>query len=133
MVFQIAGNGAVGMMRAIPDIVDDGALGGEFGAHPVVQHVEFLLGEVAARDAGLVGEEEHVIAGLVEPADRLRRVRHPADPFAGAHIAVVVVDDPVAVEKGGGLEDRTHCGAASCSTRWAMSATWVAAMSRMQR
>ena len=76
-----------------------GALRGELGAHPVVQRVEFVLGEEAARHAGLVGEEEHEIAGLVEPADRFRRVRHPADAVARAHVAVVVIDDAVAVEE----------------------------------
>ena len=71
MIFEIAGDGARGMMRAIPDVVDHGALRGELGAHPVVQHVEFVFGEVAARHAGLVGEEEHEIAGVVQPPDRL--------------------------------------------------------------
>ena len=37
MIFEIAGDGARGMMRAIPDVVDHGALGSELGAHPVVQ------------------------------------------------------------------------------------------------
>ena len=102
MILEIAGDRSVGMMRAIPDVVDHGALRGEFGAHPVVQHVELVLGEEAARHAGLVGEEEHEIAGIVEPADRLRRIRHPANPVPRAHIAVVVIDDAVAVEEGGG-------------------------------
>jgi len=33
------------MMRAISDIVDDCSLGSEFGAHPVVQRVEVVLGK----------------------------------------------------------------------------------------
>ena len=102
MVFEIALDRSVGMMRAIPDVVDTRALGGEFGEHPVVQRVEFVFGEEAARHAGLIGEEEHEISGVVEPADRLGRVRHPADPLPRAHIAVVVVDDAVAVEESGG-------------------------------
>ena len=90
------GNNAV-LARALGVV-----LRGEFGKHPVVQRVEFILGEVTARHAGLIGEEEHEISGLVEPADRLRRVRHPADPLPRAHIAVVVIDDAVAVEESGG-------------------------------
>jgi len=31
------------MMRAISDIVDDSTLGGEFGAHPVVQRAQLVL------------------------------------------------------------------------------------------
>ena len=71
-----------------------------------MQRVEFGLGEEAARDAGLVGEEEHEIAGVVQPPDRLRRIRHPADALLRAHIAVVVIDDAVAVEEGGRLRER---------------------------
>jgi len=74
----------------------------QFGAHPVVQRAQLVLGNEAARHAGLIGEEEHEVSGRVEPADRLRRVRHPANPVLGAHVAVVVVDDPIAVEEGGG-------------------------------
>jgi len=99
MIFEIARDRSVRMMRTISDVVDHSALGGELGAHPVVQCVELDLGEKAARDAGLVGEEENEIAGIVEPSDRLCRIRHPADPLPCAHIAVVMVDDAVAVEK----------------------------------
>ena len=81
VIFEIAGDRSFGMVRAISDIVDDCALGGEFGAHPVVQRVEFIFGEETARHAGLIGEEEHQISGRVQPADRLGRVRHPADPL----------------------------------------------------
>ena len=77
------------------------ALRRKFGAHPVMQRVELVLGEKTARDAGLVGEEEHEIAGVVQPPDRLRRIRHPADALPRAHIAVVMVDDAVAVEERG--------------------------------
>ena len=48
MIFEVAGDGARGMMRAIPDVVDHGALGGELGAHPVVQDINFHFGEVPA-------------------------------------------------------------------------------------
>src|SRR4030088_1607394 len=51
VVFEIAGNRSVGMMRAISDVIDDGALRGEFGAHPVVQRAQFVLGKEAARHA----------------------------------------------------------------------------------
>ncbi len=61
---------------------------------------DIVLGEQAARDAGLVRDDEDEIAGLVEPADRGGRARHPAKALARADIAVVVVDHAVAVEKG---------------------------------
>src|SRR5579862_9456544 len=87
------------MMRAVADVVDHSALRSEFAPHPVMQRVERIFREKATRDAGLIGEEEHEIAGVVEPADRFRRIRHPADAVACAHIAVVIIDDAVAVEE----------------------------------
>src|SRR5258708_33339891 len=87
------------------------------------------------RDAGLVGEEEHQIAGIVEPPDCLGGVRHPADLVRRADMADVMIDDAVAVEEGGGLLQgrcSAHGLAASRSTRRVMSATSDAETSRMQ-
>src|SRR5690349_7380236 len=135
MIFQIALHRAGWMMRAVPDIVDARALRQQFGQHPVVQPVQFSLGEEAARDAGLVGEEEHEIAGVIEPPDRLGRIGHPADALLAAYVAVVVIDDAVAVEEGG-RSQRLHHGApfaaADLSTSCTMATTSAAAMSRMQ-
>src|SRR5262249_46647531 len=103
VVLEIAGNRAVGMVRAISDVVDDGALRQKLLSHPLMQRIELGCGEEAARHAGLVGEEEHEIAGVIQPADRLCRVRHPAKAILAADIAVVMIDDAVAVEEGGGL------------------------------
>ena len=87
-------------MRAVADVVDEGALRGEFSAHPVVQAVQLLLGEKPARDAGLIGEDKHEKACHIEPSDGLCRIGHPADPVPRADIAIVVIDDPVAIEEG---------------------------------
>src|SRR5258708_8911008 len=107
MVVQIARDRSLRMMRAVPDIVDPRALGGKFGNHPVVQLVEFVLGEEAPRHAGLIGEEEHEITGIVQPPDRLRRIRHPADPLLGPHIAVAAIVYAVASEKSCGPAPRS--------------------------
>ena len=93
-------------MRAIPDVVDPCALRGQLRAHPVEQRIEFAFGKMTMRHAGLVGEEEHQIAGIVEPANGFGGVRHPADLVVAADMAVVVIDDAVAVEEGGGLVRR---------------------------
>ena len=73
-----------------------------------MQHTQLVFGEEAARDAGLVGEQEDKISGVVEAADRFRRIRHPADAVLRAHKTVVVIDDAVAVEEGGGLWRAAH-------------------------
>src|ERR1700722_2372961 len=135
MIFQIARHRSLGVMRAIPDIVDHRALRCKLGAHPVMQRDEIVLGKETARDAGLIGEDEHEISCGVQPVDRPGGIRHPAYPLTRAHIAVVVIDDAVAIEKGRGLSgDRgAHLAAASLRMRRAMSVTSEAAMSRMQR
>src|SRR5581483_9098075 len=102
MVFEIALDRSFRMVRAIADIVDMRSLRCKFAPHPIMKFVELVFGEETARHAGLVGEEEDEIAGVVQTADRFRRVRHPADGFARAHIAVVMVDDAVPIEKSGG-------------------------------
>ena len=139
MVFQIALDRSGRMMRAIPDVVDDGALRRQFGEHPVVQLADIALGKEAARHAGLVGEEEDKISGVVEPADRLRGIRHPADPLLRAHVAVVVIDHAIAVEEGGGPERGRLNRGCSWLRRLGQHAlrryptTSEAGMSRMQR
>jgi hypothetical protein len=45
------------------------AAAGELVAHPAVQPIHIGFGDEAARDAGLVGEDEYPIAGLVEAAN----------------------------------------------------------------
>eukprot|EP01035_Chromulina_nebulosa_P041328 gene41328-55899_t len=94
VILEIAGDRAGGMVRAIADVVDHGAFGFQLGAHPVMQ--------LSARDAGLVGENEYQIAGVVEATDGLCRIGHPADRFRLEHMMVIVIDDTVAVEKRGG-------------------------------
>jgi hypothetical protein len=94
------------MVRAISNIVDARALRGEFGAHPLVQGAQFVLGEKTTRDARLICEEKHQIAGIVETADRPSRVRNPANPITCTHVAVVVVHNTVAIKERSGLEYR---------------------------
>src|SRR3954447_17837904 len=89
-------------MRAIPYVVDPCPLRSEFSAHPVMQYAQVVFGEEAAGHAGLIREEEHEVSGVVQPSDCLRGVRHPANSLTSSHIAVVVVDNAVAVQESGG-------------------------------
>src|SRR4051812_4227191 len=116
------------MVWAIADVINAGALCGEFGTHPLKQRIEFVFGEIASCDAGLVRKQEDEITGIIEPADGLGRVRHPADAIGCAHIAVVVIDDAVAIQKRCGfcLRGRHICALlldASAITLWIISAT----------
>src|SRR5246127_2392975 len=98
-----------------------------------MQRVDLNFGEEATRHAGLVREEEDEIAGVIQPADRLCRVRHPANAVLAADIAVVVIDDAVAVEESGrpwidGVHLRGGSRISACSISsqmpWA-TARWI--------
>ena len=94
-----------------------------------------IFGEIAAGHAGLIREQEDVIARVVEATDRGRGIRHPANAILRAYIAVVVIDDAVAVQERCRLFDSRHdvVRDADVAMIWvAMLTTSVAGMSRMQ-
>ena len=59
-----------------------------------------LLGIETARDAGLICDNEHEQPGVVKRLDRRFGALDPTEPGDGADIPVVVIEHPVAVEKG---------------------------------
>src|SRR5205814_631264 len=91
----------LGMERAVARVVDPGALRLQLVQHPAVQLDQIVFGEHAARDAGLVGDDENEVPRVVEPSDRRSRARYPTEALDRADIAVVVVDDAVAIEERG--------------------------------
>src|SRR5262249_48035519 len=68
-------------------------------AHPLVHVEDHVLPEVAARDAGLIGDDRDPPAGLVQETDRLRAVRQEAAPADVVHVADLLAHGSVAVEK----------------------------------
>src|SRR4051795_6584715 len=103
MLSDVAGDRSLRMVWTEADVIDPRAVTGELGTHPAVQPVHVGVSEEAARDAGLVGEDEYPIAGLVEAANGPRNVGHPADAVLRADIAIVTVDDAIAIEECGGF------------------------------
>ena len=61
-----------------------------------------LFGIETARDAGLIGDNEHEQPGVIERLDRGFGALDPAEPRDRADIPVIVVEHPVAVEKAAG-------------------------------
>jgi hypothetical protein len=62
---------------------------------------DILFAVEAARDAGLVGHHKDEIAPLVEQLYRLARAVDPAKARDMSDIALIVIEDAIAVEKGG--------------------------------
>ena len=60
-------------------------------------HGSFLV--VTARDAGLVGDDEHEIAGLVEQPHGLGRAGDPFQLVGPVGVAMVDIEHAVAIEK----------------------------------
>ena len=87
------------MMRAVIERVDMGAFRPQGILHVGMElaHGRFLV--VAAGDAGLVGDDDHVIAGLIEQPHGFWRACDPFKLFGPVGIAVVDIEHAVAIEK----------------------------------
>src|SRR5579871_6972767 len=96
------------MMRAVAYVVDVGTGSAQFLVHPAVQIVDRRLVVHATRHARLIGHDKHVIAALIEPADRANGTGKPAEIRDAMHIASVVIERAVAIEK--------YCRARRCSS-----------------
>ena len=95
----IGGDDPFRVERAIADIVDVSAYRGKLSGEVSMHATNFRLAVQPARDAGLIGHEEDKQPGIVEHLDRRAGTLDPAKPLDRADVAVVVVDDAVAVEK----------------------------------
>ena len=96
----------VGRLRHNAHAVEDRAREREEFVHALVAAVNVVEGIQAAADAGLVGDDEDPPAHVVEAADHGLRAIDPLEILAAEDIAVIDVDDAVAVEKEGGARGR---------------------------
>ena len=105
----IALDHSLGMVGAVFEAIDVRAVAPQLGAHPAVQVDDVLFAVQPARDTGLVGDDEHQVARVVQPAHRLARAGDPADLVGMVHVARVLVQHAVAIEEGGrALHDARH-------------------------
>ena len=97
----IGGDASLRMVRTIAPIVDRGALGRKLLRHPAVEGLDRVLLVKPFGDPGLIGDDEHVKAGVVQKLHRRLGAADPLDLMRRMDIAVVDVEDPVAVEEDG--------------------------------
>ena len=90
------------------DAIDARAGGGEFCREPVVQALHLLFGIEAARDAGLVGDDEDEPVHRIEAGDGFAGAFNPLKVFDAIDVAAVDVDDAVAVEEESGARGGGH-------------------------
>ena len=75
------------------------ARGAQLPLQVVVEGLHVVLGEVAARDAGLVGDQKGVVAEIVDALHRRDRARDEDEILRPVHIAAVDRQRSVAVEE----------------------------------
>jgi hypothetical protein len=98
--------GADAVLRVVGaevDGVERDVLREELGAHPVHEGVEVGLCVEAARDAGLVGDDDQFVAQALRGAAEGEDAGDPADVRGVMEIADFMVDYAVAVEEEGGI------------------------------
>ena len=99
MVEPVGAEPELRVIRAVIDPGDRRPLGGEARAHPPGQFLERRLVEQPAADAGLVRHHHHRPAHAGRVTRQCENPRHELELLAPVDVAVVDVDDAVAVEK----------------------------------
>lgn len=96
----ILGHAAVRVIGTVTPVVDRSAYRSQLLRHPAVKGGDLPLSVEPSGDTRLIRRDEHVIAGVIEPLHRLSGAVHPIDLARRMNIAVVQVEDAVAVQKG---------------------------------
>ena len=91
-----------GMKWAVADVIDTSTDRGQFPAHPVVEAIDRCFVVIAMRHTCLVGDDERVVARVVDEADCLERPRLPTPVGWTMDVVRVLVENAVAVEENGG-------------------------------
>lgn len=99
MTATILLNSAIGMVWAEAPVIDMRTLQAQLRVHPIEQQCHILNRVVPARNAGLIGDHEHIIAKVVGQPDSIYRAINPAEPVGCADIAFIMIQDAIPVEK----------------------------------
>lgn len=98
-VLPVGGNLCRRMMRTIVERVDVRAALLQLRIHPIVQARDVVLGEVAARDAALIRDDDREIAVRIRPAHGIDRALRPHEVRGIVEIVHIDVERAVTVEK----------------------------------
>jgi len=98
----VVAEAVLGVVGAVVDGVERHVAGGELGAHPGHEGLEVGLRVKAASDAGLVGNDDELVAGGAGGGAEIEDAIHPDDLVGPGEEAELVVDDAIAVEEESG-------------------------------
>jgi hypothetical protein len=116
------------MMRTIVIRVDTRPASLEDGSQVPVYPLDHRFGEISAGDAGLVRDDDHAKAGVIERTDRIDRPGIERHLVEASQVADVLDERAVSIEK-----HRTSAGRGHHNDRRAASATAWTAMPVMHR
>ena len=102
----VLADAVLGMVGAVVDGDEGDALFLELCGHPVHERFEVGGGVEAARDAGLVGDDDQLVAKRLGGAAEGEDAVDEADVGGAVEVADLVVDDAVAVEEESFLSHR---------------------------
>lgn len=91
------------MVRAVVYRVDTRTLGPELIAHPRRKRLELLFAVVTLGDAGLIGDDHDQPSRFVGRAHEFEDAGNELEILDPVHMAVIDVDDAVAIQEKGGL------------------------------
>src|SRR5919197_1632903 len=100
MIATVFANSLQSMMRAVIDPRDRRAFRFKATAHPPCQFGIGALVEIAAADAGLIGDDNDRPSHLIGPeASQLENPRNKLELIRPMDVAAVDVDDPISVKE----------------------------------
>ena len=90
----------IGVVGADIESIDLPACSGDFAGKRMIEALNLIKAELAARNTGLIGHDKHGEAGPFERSDRIGRARNNDQLGGVVWIARVHVENAVAVKKG---------------------------------
>jgi hypothetical protein len=99
--FRPRGLGGVGQVRTGVIGIDAGAQEVELIVEGLVKAMEVVLGETAARDGGLIGDDDELVSGGGEAREGAGDAAEDADLFGAAGVSHVLDKSAIAIEKHG--------------------------------
>lgn len=98
----ICGNHGFGVKGTVANIVEVRTTFGEFGGDLSMEIQDIAFGIKTPGYSRLVGYHKDKESGIVERFDCRLAAIDPAETLARPDVPIVVIEDPVAIEKGGG-------------------------------
>src|SRR6185437_1085772 len=89
----------LGMVRTVIERVDMSSARGKVSLHMGMEQLYGVLIEIAASNAGLIADNEHIVARLVQQLHGFLRSRNPFELIGSVGVTKIHIEDTVAIKK----------------------------------